>query len=135
MCPDQICKLANEATPLIIEGAMGLFDGAPPEGKGSTSDLAGILKLPVVLILDAASQAQSIAALALGFQKLDPNVKISGIILNKVGSDKHNRILLKALEPLGIPILGSIYRNKDLNMPSRHLGFCLLYTSPSPRDS
>ena len=122
MCPDQICKLANEATPLIIEGAMGLFDGAPPEGKGSTSDLAGILKLPVVLILDAASQAQSIAALTLGFQKLDPNVKISGIILNKVGSDKHNRILLKALEPLGIPILGSIYRNKDLNMPSRHLG-------------
>ncbi len=122
MNPDQICKLANEATQLIVEGAMGLFDGAPPDGKGSTAHLATILNLPIILILDASSQAQSVAALTLGFQKLDPNIKISGIILNKVGSDKHKRILTNALKPLGIPILGSIYRHQELSLPSRHLG-------------
>lgn len=122
MNPDQICKLANNSSQLIIEGAMGLFDGAPPDGKGSTANLAAILNLPIILILDAASQAQSVAALTLGFQKLDPNIKISGIILNKVGSDKHNRILVSALKPLGIPILGSIYRDQNLSIPSRHLG-------------
>ena len=122
MNPDQICKLANEATQLIVEGAMGLFDGAPPDGKGSTAHLATILNLPIILILDTSSQAQSVAALTLGFQKLDPNIKISGIILNKVGSDKHKRILTNALKPLGIPILGSIYRHQELSLPSRHLG-------------
>ena len=122
MHPDQICKLANEATQIIVEGAMGLFDGAPPDGKGSTAHLATILNLPIILILDASSQAQSVAALTLGFQKLDPNIKISGIILNKVGSDKHKRILTNALKPLGIPILGSIYRHQELSLPSRHLG-------------
>ncbi|MDA9355597.1 AAA family ATPase, partial [Amylibacter sp.] len=110
MHSNQISNLVNSPSPLIVEGAMGLFDGAPPNGEGSTAHLAKILDLPVILILDVTSQAQSVAAVVLGFMKLDPDIKISGLILNKVGSDKHNRMLISALEPLGIPILGSIYR-------------------------
>tara|TARA_B110000977_G_scaffold66546_1_gene90478 strand:+ start:2713 stop:3987 length:1275 start_codon:yes stop_codon:yes gene_type:complete len=122
MHSNQIYNLVNSPLPLIVEGAMGLFDGAPPNGEGSTAHLAKILDLPVILILDVTSQAQSVAAVVLGFMKLDSDIKISGLILNKVGSDKHNRMLISALEPLGIPILGSIYRQTDLEMPSRHLG-------------
>lgn len=122
MSPDSIRMLASGALPLIIEGAMGLFDGALPDGKGSTADLARILGLPIVLVLDVASQAQSVAAVALGFSQLAPDIKIAGLILNKVASPRHNRMLCTALEPLGIPILGSVYRQTDLETPSRHLG-------------
>jgi len=122
MSPDSIRMLASGALPLIIEGAMGLFDGALPDGKGSTADLARILGLPIVLVLDVASQAQSVAAVALGFNQLAPDIKIAGLILNKVASPRHNRMLCTALEPLGIPILGSVYRQTDLETPSRHLG-------------
>ena len=122
MSPDSIRMLASGALPLIIEGAMGLFDGALPDGKGSTADLARILGLPIVLVLDVASQAQSVAAVALGFSQLAPDIKIAGLILNKVASPRHNRMLCTALEPLGIPILGSVYRQTNLETPSRHLG-------------
>ena len=122
MSPGSIRMLASGALPLIIEGAMGLFDGALPDGKGSTADLARILGLPIVLVLDVASQAQSVAAVALGFSQLAPDIKIAGLILNKVASPRHNRMLCTALEPLGIPILGSVYRQTDLETPSRHLG-------------
>jgi cobyrinic acid a,c-diamide synthase len=122
MAPDRIRILANTSSPLIIEGAMGLFDGAPPRGKGSTADLARILGLPVVLVLDVASQAQSVAAVALGFAKLAPDIKIAGLILNKVGSPRHDKMLRTALAPLKTPILGSVFRQADLETPSRHLG-------------
>ena len=122
MSPDSIRMLASGALPLIIEGAMGLFDGALPDGKGSTADLARILGLPIVLVLDVASQAQSVAAVALGFSQLAPDIKIAGLILNKVASQRHNRMLCTALKPLGIPILGSVYRQTNLETPSRHLG-------------
>ena len=104
----------------IIEGAMGLFDGAPPDGKGSVADLARLLNLPVVLVVDASKTAQSIAALVAGFSNFDPSVKIAGVILNKVGSDRHERILRQALT--GAKILGAVHRNPDLMTPSRHLG-------------
>ncbi|MBU0780367.1 MAG: cobyrinate a,c-diamide synthase [Alphaproteobacteria bacterium] len=107
---------------LLIEGAMGLFDGAPPDGAGSSADLARILGLPVVLIVDAARMAQSIAPLVAGFAHHDPAVSIAGIILNKVGSDRHAAMLRRALGPLGLPILGALPRRDDLARPSRHLG-------------
>ncbi|WP_425090433.1 cobyrinate a,c-diamide synthase [Tropicimonas sp. S265A] len=107
---------------LLIEGAMGLFDGAPPEGRGATADLARILGLPVVLVVDAARMSQSIAPLVAGFVRHDPDVRIAGIILNKVGSPRHERILRTALAPLGIPVLGAVLRNATLALPSRHLG-------------
>jgi len=83
---DRIAALAAGEGLLLIEGAMGLFDGAPPEGKGATADLARLLGLPVVLVVDAAHMAQSVAALVAGFAGHDAGVRVAGVILNKVGS-------------------------------------------------
>jgi cobyrinic acid a,c-diamide synthase len=107
---------------LIIEGAMGLFDGAPHDGAGSSADLARILNLPVILIVDAARMAQSIAPLVAGFARHDTAVRVAGIILNKVGSDRHAAMLRRAIAPLGLPVLGALPRRDDLTRPSRHLG-------------
>ena len=122
MDPETIRHLAAGDETLLIEGAMGLFDGAPPNGKGATADLARILNLPVILILDVSHQAQSAAAIAHGFATLDPTINIAGLILNKVGSLRHDRMVRTALAPLDIPILGSILRQPNLQTPSRHLG-------------
>lgn len=122
MSPARIQSLAAGDTPLIIEGAMGLFDGAPPAGRGATADLARQLGLPVVLILDAARMAQSVAPLAMGFANHDPSVKIAGVILNRVGSDRHEIMLRDAMAPTGLPVLGAVRRNSELTQPSRHLG-------------
>ncbi|MEY1555624.1 cobyrinate a,c-diamide synthase [Yoonia sp. R2331] len=122
MTPARIKDAAAGTEPLLIEGAMGLFDGAPPDGKGATADLARILDLPVVLIVDAASMAQSIAPLVAGFAAHDPANTIGGVILNRVGSARHARMLTTALAPTGIPVIGTVMRNPDLARPSRHLG-------------
>jgi len=78
---------------------MGLFDGAPPEGKGSVSDLSKVLKLPVVLVVDCSKMAQSVAAIVKGFATYDPDVTVAGLILNKVGSPRHEKMLRTALLP------------------------------------
>jgi len=107
---------------LIIEGAMGLFDGAPPNAKGSTAHLAKLLNFPIVLIIDSSRTGQSIAALAKGFLTYDKDLLIKGIILNNVGSANHENILRHSLSQLDCPIIGSVYRNPELSLPSRHLG-------------
>jgi len=107
---------------LIVEGAMGLFDGAPPDGRGAAADLARILRLPVILVIDAARMAQSAAPLVAGFADHDPLVQVVGIILNNVGSDRHEAMLRLALEPLGLPVLAALRRRTSLSLPSRHLG-------------
>jgi cobyrinic acid a,c-diamide synthase len=113
--------LQNEADITIIEGVMGLFDG--PEGaKGSTADLAADLGLPVLLVIDCAHQAQSIAALVQGFAKHRPDVYIAGLFLNRVKSDRHAAILKAALADCGIPVIGQLRHNDSFHMPSRHLG-------------
>ena len=122
MHPDRIQHLAQSEDLLIVEGAMGLFDGAPPDGKGSCADLARILNLPVILVVDASRTAQSIAPLVAGFMYHDPSVKIAGVILNQVGSDRHERILRNALKHVAVPLIGCLHRTKTLSHPSRHLG-------------
>ena len=122
MTPTRIKSIAAGPTDLIIEGAMGLFDGAPPDGKGSTADLAAILGVPVVLIVDAKAMSQSVAALVAGFANHRADVRIKGVILNRVGSDRHADMLKTALAPLNIPVLGVIPRDDALLRPSRHLG-------------
>lgn len=107
---------------LIIEGAMGLFDGAPPDGRGSSADLARRMHLPVVLVVDCARMSGSIAPLVAGFARFDPEVRISAVILNNIGSSRHEEMLRYALEPLKIPVLAALRRNTDLAQPSRHLG-------------
>jgi len=122
MSPNRIRHLAAGDAPILIEGAMGLFDGAPPDGKGATADLARILGLPCVLICDVSKQSQSVAAVVEGFSRHVRDVNIVGIILNKVGSPRHETMLRRALEPVGLPVLGAVYRDIRMETPSRHLG-------------
>lgn len=122
MSPDLLRQRAAGSAPLIIEGAMGLFDGAPPKGKGSSAQLSRILGVPVVLIIDAKAMSHSVAALVSGFARFDPDVRVAGIILNRVGSPRHGAMLKSALLPLGIPVLGAVPRSDALSRPSRHLG-------------
>jgi cobyrinic acid a,c-diamide synthase len=128
MPPDQLHSLASTqargADLLVIEGVMGLFDGAA-DGSGSTADLAAALSLPVLLVIDAAGQGQSIAALASGFAYFRPDVQVAGIILNRVSGSRHEQLLREALAPLDIPVLGVLPRNEGLALPSRHLGLVM----------
>ncbi|MEC7762196.1 MAG: cobyrinate a,c-diamide synthase [Pseudomonadota bacterium] len=118
----QIRALADGEGLLLIEGAMGLFDGAPPDGDGATADLARILGLPVVLVVNAGHMSHSVAALVRGFAGHDPEVRVSGVILNNVGSPRHEAMLRRALAPLGLPVLGALRRDAALALPDRHLG-------------
>ena len=122
MTPDRLSSLAAGDGLLIIEGAMGLFDGAPPDGRGAVADLARHLDLPVVPVVDAGRMAGSIAPLVAGFAGFDPMVRVSGIMLNNTGSDRHEAMLRRALAPLGLPVLAALRRNPALAQPSRHLG-------------
>ncbi|MCD7058831.1 cobyrinate a,c-diamide synthase [Pelagibacterium xiamenense] len=109
---------------VLIEGVMGLFDGAVG-GGGSTADLAAALDLPVVLVVDCQSHAQSVAALVHGFASWRADVEVAGVILNRVASDKHEAMLRGALKKTGIPCLGAVPRRGDLELPARHLGLVL----------
>ena len=122
MAPQRLRTLAAGDGLLLIEGAMGLFDGAPPDGRGATADLARILGLPTVMIIDTAKTAQSVAPLVAGFAAHDPQTRVAGVILNNVGSPRHETMLRRALEPLGLPVLGAVYRQAGMEHPSRHLG-------------
>ena len=104
---------------------MGLFDGAPPASngrRGATADLAAHFGLPVVLVLDVARQAQSAAAMVRGFAAHDPAVRIAGVILNRVASERHRALVADAIAALGIPVLGALPRETALALPERHLG-------------
>ncbi|MFI1012124.1 cobyrinate a,c-diamide synthase [Streptomyces sp. NPDC020965] len=107
----------------VVEGVMGLYDGAAGEGElASTAQLAKLLRAPVVLVVDASSQSRSVAALVHGFRSWDPEVRIGGVILNKVGSDRHEALLREALDEAGAPVLGVLRRGAAVATPSRHLG-------------
>jgi len=106
----------------VIEGVMGYYDGfGGKTNYASTHHVASLLKAPTVLVLDASKAARSIAATALGFTKFHRNSRIVGIILNKIGSKKHEKMCKQALTNLKVPILGSILKNSE-SMESRHLG-------------
>jgi cobyrinic acid a,c-diamide synthase len=115
---------ADEAEMLVIEGAMGLFDGieSAPRRSGSTADLAARFGLKVLLVVDVSGQSQSAAALVRGFAAHDPEVRIGGVVLNRVGSERHRTLVSGAIAALGIPIFGSIPREESLALPERHLG-------------
>jgi cobyrinic acid a,c-diamide synthase len=107
----------------IVEGVMGLFDGATDRpGFASTAHVAALLQAPVVLVVDATGMARSVAALVHGFATFDPAVHLGGVILNRVGSARHAEILTAALQETGVPVLGAIRRHDELVTPSRHLG-------------
>ncbi|MCJ1680306.1 cobyrinate a,c-diamide synthase [Streptomyces sp. APSN-46.1] len=107
----------------VVEGVMGLYDGAAGRGElASTAQVAKLLRAPVVLVVDASSQSRSVAALVHGFASFDPQVRLGGVILNKVGSDRHEAMLREALEEAGTPVLGVLRRAPQVAAPSRHLG-------------
>ncbi|UQA96161.1 cobyrinate a,c-diamide synthase [Streptomyces halobius] len=141
--PERIAPLflhgAAGADLAVVEGVMGLFDGAAPvtarearpsKGGGgrragelsSTAQVAKLLRAPVVLVVDASSQSRSVAALVHGFASWDPEVRLAGVILNKVGSDRHEELLRDALGSSGVPVLGVLRRTEQARTPSRHLG-------------
>jgi len=106
----------------FVEGVMGLFDGIGSSSKGSTAELAKVLSLPIVLIVDARGKAASLAALIKGFRDHDKQLKIAGVVLNNVQSTRHEKILLEVLDQINIKLLGSIPSCKDLYLPARNLG-------------
>ncbi|MEV8560373.1 cobyrinate a,c-diamide synthase [Streptomyces sp. NPDC051917] len=107
----------------VVEGVMGLYDGAAGEGElASTAHVAKLLRAPVVLVVDASSQSRSVAALVHGFASWDPEVRVGGVILNKVASDRHEELLREALDQAGVPVLGVLRRVPQVDTPSRHLG-------------
>ena len=114
-------ETACDADISIIEGVMGLYDG----GKGgisSTAEISKLLDAQIVLIIDAKSMGTSAAAVALGFKEFDKEIKLAGVILNRLGSDSHKKIITDALNRLGIKIFGAIKRNDEFFLPERHLG-------------
>ncbi|MEU1814408.1 cobyrinate a,c-diamide synthase [Streptomyces roseifaciens] len=128
MCgPDRVAPLflhgAAGCDVAVVEGVMGLYDGASGQGElASTAHVAKLLKAPVVLVVDASSQSRSVAALVHGFASWDPEVRVAGVILNKVGSDRHEALLREALTESGVPVLGAVRRAEQVHTPSRHLG-------------
>ena len=124
--PDAIAPLAarasDEADVLVVEGVMGLFDGAADGTPSSTADVAALLDAPVLLIVDAASTSASVAAIVRGFRDHDTRVRVAGVVLNRVGSDSHETLLRDALAPLGVPVVGCLRRDDALMWRDRHLG-------------
>ncbi|MET3640850.1 cobyrinic acid a,c-diamide synthase [Prescottella equi] len=112
----------------VVEGVMGLFDGkidpssSAPSAEGSTAQVAAALGAPVVLVIDARGHSQSLAAVLHGFSTYDSAVRIGGVILNRVGSARHEQVLRQACERVGLPVLGAVPRLAELEVPSRHLG-------------
>ncbi|WP_288485873.1 cobyrinate a,c-diamide synthase [uncultured Novosphingobium sp.] len=122
---DAIAAQAVGADMIVAEGSMGLFDGVARPGEsgiGASAETARRMGWPVILVLDASGQAQSAAATALGFSSFDPELPFAGVILNRVASPRHEALLRRGMDAIGMPVLGALPRRGDLVLPERHLG-------------
>jgi cobyrinic acid a,c-diamide synthase len=144
-----LARAAADADIVVVEGVMGLFDGAswspgsPPGtdaagstrgGTASTAEMAALLQAPTILVVDASAMSTSVAALVHGFHTYDPDVRLSGIILNQVGSPHHELLLREALVPIieqGVPVLGALHRDDALTWRDRHLGLVPVVERPA----
>lgn len=120
-----IAREAESADVVLAEGSMGLFDGVASAGacgNGASAEIARRMGWPVMLVIDVSGQAQSAAATAAGFRSLDPALPFAGVILNRVASPRHERLVRRGLDAVGIPVLGALPRRGDLALPERHLG-------------
>jgi cobyrinic acid a,c-diamide synthase len=128
MAPDLLAALAWRASAgralALCEASMGLFDGVPsPRGRsGSSADVAAALGMPVLLVVDVSGQAQSAAAVVKGCATYDDRLKVAGVIVNRVGSERHRRLAVDAIEALGLPVIGALPRSEAIALPERHLG-------------
>jgi cobyrinic acid a,c-diamide synthase len=128
MTPNLLNGLASQASDdaefIVLESAMGLFDGIPstPGRTGAAADLAALYGVPVLLVLDVSGQSTTVAAVAKGFATYHPDVRMAGVVLNRLGSERHKKLCTDAVEALGLPVVGAILRDPTLTMPERHLG-------------
>ncbi len=128
--PSLAAEAQAGAAMLVVEGVMGLYDGVGASQTSSTAEVASCLGAPVILVVDASSIAGSVAALVQGYHTFRPGLALSGVILNKVGSDYHEQLLRNALAPTGIPVLGALHRDDRLSWRSRHLGLLPVIEHP-----
>ena len=122
---DGLVGNAAGAELVLAEGSMGLFDGvAVPgaSGNGASADMAAMMGWPVVLVLDVSGAAQSVAATALGFKSMRPDVTLAGVVLNRVASPRHETLVRAGMDQVGIRVLGALPRREDVELPERHLG-------------
>ena len=127
---------AGGADVAVIEGVMGLFDGAAGRGDfASTAHVARLTGSPVILVVGAAGTSRSIAATVHGFAGWDPQLRLAGVVLNQVSSDRHEALLREALAPLNIPVVGALRRDDALHTPSRHLGLVPAGERPASVDA
>jgi cobyrinic acid a,c-diamide synthase len=120
-----VASASSGAEICIAEGVMGLFDGVASSGasgRGATADVAALLGWPVVLVLDVSGQTETAAAIALGMGAYRKDIRIAGVILNRVASARHEALIVPSLERMGFPVLGSLPRRDELQLPERHLG-------------
>lgn len=122
---DRFARATADADAAVVEGVMGLYDGSEGRSdRGSTAEMARLLRLPVVLVIDASAMARSAAALIRGFATFDPDVEMAGVILNRVGGRGHADLIREAVAG-DVPILGALPRAEDIVVPERHLGLHL----------
>jgi cobyrinic acid a,c-diamide synthase len=128
MAPEFLNALAAGAAAgralALCEASMGLFDGVPaPRGRsGASADVAAALGMPVLLVIDISGQAQSAAAVVKGCASYDDRLRIAGVVVNRVGSERHRRLAVDAIEGLGFPVVGAMPRDDKIALPERHLG-------------
>src|SRR5579863_5556438 len=128
MPPGLLTGLATDASAdrelALCEASMGLFDGVPAEGgrSGASADVAASLGMPVLLVIDVSGQAQSAAAVVKGCATYDERVRVAGVIVNRIGSERHRRLVVEAIEAMGVPVVGALPRDETVTLPERHLG-------------
>jgi cobyrinic acid a,c-diamide synthase len=128
MAPELLAALgtgaARDSALALCEASMGLFDGVPGAAgrTGASADVAAALGMPVLLVIDVSGQAQSAAAIVKGCISYDERLKVAGVIINRVGSERHRRLVVEAIEAMGISVVGALPRNDKIALPERHLG-------------
>ncbi len=128
--PSLAARAADGQDLLVMEGVMGLFDGAADGTASSSADVARVLRAPVILVVDASAMAASAGAIVHGFASFDPSVTVSGIVFNRVGSDGHETMLKEAVAGLGIPVVGALRRDDRFSWRDRHLGLVPVSEDP-----
>jgi len=117
-------QAAGQSALALCEASMGLFDGVPSTSgrTGASADVAAALAMPALLVLDVSGQAQSSAAIVKGCAAYDERLKLAGVIVNRVGSERHRRLVTQAIEAIGAPVVGALPRDDKVALPERHLG-------------